>query len=117
VKPGSSPVSEQVAEELAATMFALSAPSRVRILGALLQGPHSVSQLAEAVGMEQSALSHQLRILRQRALVSVAREGRRRVYELYDPHVAALLHGALHHVDARSKSETARALQPAPAAR
>jgi DNA-binding transcriptional ArsR family regulator len=98
------PISERVAEELADTMFALSTPSRVLILGVLLQGPHSVTELADAVGMEQSALSHQLRVLRQHALVSVVREGRRRVYDLYDEHVVALLEEALRHVDLSRRS-------------
>src|SRR5579862_2936707 len=93
------PVSERAAEQIADTMFALSTPSRVLILGVLLRGPHSVSQLSAALGMEQSALSHQLRVLRQHALVSVVREGRKRVYALYDEHVVALIEEALRHVE------------------
>jgi len=93
------PVSEQAAEEVADTMFALSTPSRVLILSLLLRGPHSVSQLSAALGMEQSALSHQLRVLREHALVSVAREGRKRVYALYDEHVVTLVEEALRHVE------------------
>ncbi|HUY59589.1 MAG TPA: metalloregulator ArsR/SmtB family transcription factor, partial [Solirubrobacteraceae bacterium] len=49
---------------VAQTMQALAAPSRVRILGRLHVGACSVNELADAVGMEPSAVSHQLRVLR-----------------------------------------------------
>ena len=83
-------------------MFALSTPSRVQILFCLLEKPHDVSQLTEAVGMEQSAVSHQLRILRELALVRVDRDGSRRVYALFDEHVAALLEEGARHVERRA---------------
>jgi DNA-binding transcriptional ArsR family regulator len=91
-------VSEALAERLADTMFALSAPSRVLILGSLLHGSRSVRDLTEALGMEQSAVSHQLRILREHNLVQAEKVGRLRVYALYDDHVATLLHAGLNHV-------------------
>jgi ArsR family transcriptional regulator, nickel/cobalt-responsive transcriptional repressor len=94
----SGPVTEAVAERLADAMFALSAPSRVLILGLLLDGPRSVSDLTEALGMEQSAVSHQLRVLREHSLVRAEKAGRRRLYALYDEHVAALLDASLRHV-------------------
>jgi DNA-binding transcriptional ArsR family regulator len=98
---GSARFDEHVAGRLADTMFALSTPSRVQILGCLLGGPHSVSELMEALDMEQSAVSHQLRVLREHTLVSSERQGRRRVYALHDDHVVALLEGALRHVALR----------------
>lgn len=101
---------DKVAEQLADTMFALSTPSRVQILGCLLEDPHSVSELMDALAMEQSAVSHQLRILREHKLVKVEREGRRRVYALYDEHVVALLEEARRHVERRA--ETRRKLAP-----
>jgi DNA-binding transcriptional ArsR family regulator len=88
-------VTEQEAERVADAMFALSAPSRVRILGALRSGPHAVNEITQAIEMEQSAVSHQLRVLREHRLVRVERHGRRRVYALYDDHVAALVDDAL----------------------
>ncbi|MFE1500537.1 ArsR/SmtB family transcription factor, partial [Streptomyces albidoflavus] len=54
---------------------------------------------AGAVGMEQSACSHQLRLLRNLGLVTGTREGRSVVYALHDDHVAGLLDQALHHVE------------------
>lgn len=92
------PVTDAVAERLADTMFALSTPSRVLIMGFLLDGPRSVSDLTEALGMEQSAVSHQLRVLREHNLVLAEKSGRRRLYALYDEHVAALLCAGLRHV-------------------
>jgi DNA-binding transcriptional ArsR family regulator len=91
-----------VAERVADTMFALSTPSRVQILVCLLERPHSVSELIEVLGMEQSAVSHQLRVLREQRLVVAERAGRRHVYTLSDEHVAAFLEDALRHVQERS---------------
>ena len=88
-----------LAERLADTMFALSTPSRVLILGCLLTGPRSVSDITEVLGMEQSAVSHQLRVLREHRLVRAERIGRRRLYALYDEHVSILLEAGLRHVD------------------
>lgn len=88
-----------LAGRLADTMFALSTPSRVLILGCLLAGPRSVSDITEALGMEQSAVSHQLRVLREHELVRAERAGRMRLYALYDEHVSVLLEAALRHVD------------------
>jgi len=84
---------------VAETMQALAAPSRVRILGQLHRGPSSVNELAEAVEMEPSAVSHQLRLLRHLGLVVGRREGRRVVYDLYDEHVGELLEQAISHVE------------------
>ena len=96
---GEPPITSDVAERLADTMFALSTPSRVLLLGALLDGPRSVGDLTEALGMEQSAVSHQLRVLREHDLVRAEKVGRTRLYALYDEHVSALLHAGLDHVD------------------
>jgi len=97
-------LTEDVAERVADAMFALSTPSRVQILGCLLNGPHTVSDLMDALEMEQSAVSHQLRVLREHRLVSAEREGRTRVYALYDDDVVALLESAVRHVERRAKT-------------
>lgn len=94
------PLPESLAERLADTMFALATPSRLQILACLRGRPRSVTEIVEAVGMEQSAVSHQLRVLRQHAVVSVQRLGRTRQYELRDEHVAALIDEALAHLEA-----------------
>jgi DNA-binding transcriptional ArsR family regulator len=105
-------ITETMAERLADTMFALSAPSRVLIMGSLLEGPRSVTDLTEALGMEQSAVSHQLRVLRDHDLVRAEKAGRRRLYALYDEHVAALLHAGLHHIQRDRKAPGAAASRP-----
>jgi DNA-binding transcriptional ArsR family regulator len=100
-------MTERTAEQIADAMFALSTPSRVQILGCLLDGPRSVGQLTDALGMEQSAVSHQLRVLREHALVTVVeRVGRRRLYGLFDEHVTTLLQAALGHVEHRRRPPT-----------
>ena len=96
---GAGQLDAALAERLADTMFALSTPSRVLILGCLLSGPRSVSDITETLGMEQSAISHQLRVLREHRLVRAEREGRKRLYALYDEYVSVLLEAGLRHVD------------------
>jgi DNA-binding transcriptional ArsR family regulator len=88
---------ERESEQIADTMFALSSPVRVRLLGCLLAAPHSVSELMRATDMEQSAVSHQLRVLRDHGLVTAQRQGRLRVYAIADEHVASLLDAARRH--------------------
>ncbi|MCU1648399.1 MAG: transcriptional regulator [Nocardia sp.] len=85
------------AAHVATTLQALATPSRLLILSELRQGPRPVSELAESVGMEQSAVSHQLRLLRNLGLVIGTRAGRSIVYSLYDHHVAQLLDEAVYH--------------------
>jgi DNA-binding transcriptional ArsR family regulator len=92
-------VDAEFAGIIADTMQALATPSRVRILGRLHSGACSVNELAEAVGMEPSAVSHQLRLLRHLGLVVGHRDGRRIVYDLYDDHVGELLEQAISHVE------------------
>jgi DNA-binding transcriptional ArsR family regulator len=85
--------------QVAETMQALATPSRLRILSHLRDGACGVNELAEAVGMEASAVSHQLRVLRHLGLVVGERSGRRIVYELHDSHVGVLLEEAVYHVE------------------
>lgn len=84
---------------VAATLQALTAPSRLLILSQLRQAPATVTALTTAIGMEQSAISHQLRLLRTMGLVTTVRNGRNIVYSLYDSHVASLLDEAVYHAE------------------
>ena len=88
----------ETANEVAETMQALSTPSRVRILARLREGACSVTELAASVEMEQSAVSHQLRVLRHLRLVVGERNGRNVLYTLHDSHVGVLLEEATYHV-------------------
>lgn len=87
------------AARVATTLQALATPSRLLILSRLREGPLPATELAAEVGMEQSACSHQLRLLRNLGLVTGTRKGRSVVYTLYDDHVAELLDQALYHVE------------------
>jgi DNA-binding transcriptional ArsR family regulator len=87
------------AAKVATTLQALATPSRLLILSRLREGPLPATELATEVGMEQSACSHQLRLLRNLGLVVGERRGRSVVYALYDHHVAELLDHAVYHVE------------------
>jgi DNA-binding transcriptional ArsR family regulator len=87
------------AQAAADAMQALASPSRLRILAQLTTGPTSVNALADAVNMEGSAVSHQLRLLRHLGLVVGHREGRQILYGLHDDHVAEMLRQVMAHVD------------------
>jgi len=96
------------AKVIATTLQALAAPSRLLILGRLRDGPATVGELAEAVAMNQSAVSHQLRLLRNLGLVDGQRHGRSITYALYDNHVAQLLDEAVYHAEHLRLSMTDR---------
>ncbi|WDO04556.1 metalloregulator ArsR/SmtB family transcription factor [Streptomyces murinus] len=87
------------AAKVATTLQALATPSRLLILARLREGPLPATELAAEVGMEQSACSHQLRLLRNLGLVVGTRKGRSIVYSLYDNHVAELIDQAIYHVE------------------
>lgn len=92
-------VKPRLSADVAETLQALAAPSRLRILGHLYVGECSVNDLAAAVGMEASAVSHQLRVLRLLGLVAGRRQGRQVLYALHDEHVGQLLMEAMSHVE------------------
>jgi ArsR family transcriptional regulator len=91
-------VDDSTAIRLAETFRALSDPTRVRIVSLLAEGELCVCDLAAALGMSQSAVSHQLRSLRDLRLVRWHREGRQIFYTLDDEHVADLFRRGLEHV-------------------
>ena len=77
----------------------LGDPTRVRLVDALTHGERCVCDLATLVGMTESAVSHQLRLLRAARLVRVRRSGRLAYYSLDDHHVVGLLHDTRKHVE------------------
>ena len=72
--------------------------TRIRILYVLLEAEVCVCDLAMLLGMTQSAVSHQLRILKQARLIKARRDGKTVFYSLADTHVAALLRQGMEHV-------------------
>jgi ArsR family transcriptional regulator, lead/cadmium/zinc/bismuth-responsive transcriptional repressor len=89
---------EKTAQYLAEFFSALSDPSRVRIIAALTHGELNVGTLAEIVEISESAVSHQLRGLRQMRLVRARKEGRQVFYSLDDEHVTELFQSGLEHI-------------------
>lgn len=86
------------ADRLAQTFKALSDPTRVQIVSLLAGTELCVYDLAATLGMSQSAVSHQLRTLRDWRLVRRRREGRQIFYALDDEHVIDLFRRGLDHV-------------------
>lgn len=84
-------------DRLVGIFAALADPTRVRILLALAVQPLCVCELTEIAGVTQSAVSHQLRLLRGLDLVAWERDGKRAVYRLADDHVRVLLEIGLEH--------------------
>ena len=72
--------------------------TRIRILYQLLDGEMNVSDLSAAIDMQQSAVSHQLRTLKQSDLVKVRRVGKSMLYSLADDHVESILKIGMEHV-------------------
>jgi DNA-binding transcriptional ArsR family regulator len=89
---------DEAASSLAEIYKALSDPTRLRIVSLLVDAELCVCDLAAALGMGQSAVSHQLRTLRELRLVRWRRTGRKVFYTLDDEHVADLYRRGLEHL-------------------
>ncbi len=87
-----------VVQALADTFRILGDPTRVRIVDALAEGELCVCDIAEQVGISESAVSHQLRLMRGMRIVRGRREGRCVYYTLDDQHVLDLFQQGLRHV-------------------
>jgi ArsR family transcriptional regulator len=90
---------EDILELVVRAFDALADPTRAKILYALTRRPLCVRDLAITVGSSESAVSHQLRLLRDRRLVKPLRKGHLIEYRLDDHHVAALFTEAEYHAD------------------
>lgn len=91
-------ITEPKATKLAELFSALSDTSRIRIIALLMDGEMSVHALADGLGMTESAVSHQLRGLRQMHLVRARKSGRQVFYSIDDDHVSQLFTLGLDHV-------------------
>lgn len=72
--------------------------TRVKLMCALMPGEMCVCDLSEFLGISQSAISHQLRLLRTSRLVKTRREGKSVYYSLDDGHIDTIIHQGLNHV-------------------
>jgi ArsR family transcriptional regulator, lead/cadmium/zinc/bismuth-responsive transcriptional repressor len=91
-------IEERTSIHLAELFSALSNPTRLLIISALLDHEMHVGEIAQSIGMSESAVSHQLRGLRQMRLIRPRKDGRQVYYCVDDEHVARLFQMGLEHV-------------------
>jgi ArsR family transcriptional regulator len=91
-------VTPAVASDLANLFDALSDPTRILIISALMEGEIGVSELVDRLGVTKSAISHQLRGLRDKRLIRTRKQGRNVYVCLDDEHVIELFKRGLDHV-------------------
>ena len=101
-------VQPDAVQGLADTFSALGDPTRVRILDALSHGELCVCDLAAVLRLSQSAVSHQLRLLRGLRLVRPRREGRVVFYDLDDQHIISIFKQTLQHVEESASAARGR---------
>jgi len=94
-------ISDHEAQQVAEIFKLLGDPTRVKILQALTKRELCVCDLAAVIEMGQSAVSHQLRLLRNARLVRYRREGKMAWYSLDDEHVRSLLSQGIDHIKHR----------------
>lgn len=90
--------SEQVITAVAENFKALADPTRLKILVLLYAGERGVGDLANNLDVSQSAVSHQLRLLRSLDIVRYRREGREVYYDLADDHIRDILTRSFEHI-------------------
>ena len=89
---------EELLDDLADLFKVFADTTRIKILFALMARPMPVGELAEAIGATQSAVSHQLRQLKQAHLVKFQRDGKSVIYSLSDDHVYTMLAQGMTHI-------------------
>lgn len=89
---------EEILYDLADLFKVFSDTTRIKILYSLMSGERCVADIAEAVGATQSAVSHQLRILKASRLVKFQRDGKNVLYSLADDHVYTVLAQGMNHI-------------------
>lgn len=92
-------IATEKAQHMAEFFSALSDPHRLKLLSALAQQELCVCDLAAAVKMGESAVSHQLRVLRSQRLVKYRRQGRNVYYSMADDHIATIYQVVAEHLD------------------
>lgn len=88
----------EVTTGLASLFEAMSDPTRVRIIAALIDGEIGVGELVERIGLTKSAVSHQLRGLRDKRLIRTRKQGRNVFVCIDDEHIIELFQRGLDHV-------------------
>jgi ArsR family transcriptional regulator, lead/cadmium/zinc/bismuth-responsive transcriptional repressor len=96
------PLTDESAAALAETFKMLGDVTRVRILDAIARTERCVHEIADLVGLSESAVSHQLRLLRSTRLVRSRRAGQHVFYALDDHHIVGWFAQGLEHVEERA---------------
>ncbi|MFZ5856888.1 MAG: ArsR/SmtB family transcription factor [Chloroflexota bacterium] len=91
-------VTPEIASDLASLFDSLSDPTRILILTALMDGEVGVGELVERLGLTKSAISHQLRGLRDRRIIRTRKQGRNVFVCIDDEHVIDLFQRGLDHI-------------------
>ena len=92
-------IPEEELYDLAELFRTFGDTTRIKLLYALMGGDMCVAELTEAAGATQSAVSHQLRILKQMDLVRCRKDGKQMIYSLADDHVHTIIRMGLEHVE------------------
>ena len=96
-------LSEEISEdeliELSELFRIFGDSTRIKILFALFRGEKNVTQICEAIDMNQSAVSHQLKILKTGKLIACRREGKSMIYSLADDHVKTIIAMGKEHIE------------------
>ena len=90
---------EELMYDLADLFKIFSDSTRVKILCSLFESELSVTDITEATGVSQTAVSHQLRILKQNHLVKYKRDGKQMIYSLSDEHVKTIINCGIEHIE------------------
>lgn len=90
--------SEDQLYDLAELFKVFGDSTRMRILYRLFSGEYGVNELAESLNLTRSAVSHQLKLLKQARLVRARREGKSMIYALADEHVRTMMGQGLEHI-------------------
>jgi DNA-binding transcriptional ArsR family regulator len=91
-------LSDEMIFSMSESFKALADPTRLRILALLFSGDRGVGELADHLDVSQSAVSHQLRLLRSLDIVRYRKEGREVYYHLSDDHIRELLSITAEHI-------------------
>ena len=89
---------EEILYDLADLFKVFSDTTRIKILYSLMSGERRVADIADTIGATQSAVSHQLRILKTARLVKFQRDGKNVLYSLVDDHVYTMIAQGMNHV-------------------
>ena len=90
---------EELMYDLADFFKVFADSTRIRILYCLMEGEKCVGDIAETLEMSQTAISHQLRVLKANRIVRYRRDGKQMYYCLADDHVKSILAAGLEHVE------------------